>query len=121
MGESHLQQTVVRDAILLKAVEEGCWCVLHLRLFNDHHTLKVGVHTRGFCVGPNSNTGVVARPFPGDIDPAEALVEELIKTFMDVIRLSHHHCVSFNGRVTNGSNCVDLEWDNSSSTRSLNI
>ena len=47
VGESLLQQTVVCDAVLLKAVEKGCWCVLHLRLLSDHHTLEVGIHTGG--------------------------------------------------------------------------
>lgn len=99
------------DAIFLKAIEERRWCVLHFRLLNDHNTLEVRIHTRGFCVSPNGNVGVVARPFPGDINLAKTLVEKIIEALMDIICLSHHHCVAFNDRVTNGSNCVDLECE----------
>ena len=109
VGESLLQQTVVCDAILLKAVEEGCRCVLHLRLLNDHNTLKVRVHTGGFCVSPNGNVGVVTGAPLGVINLTKALVEKVIETFMNVICLSHHHCVAFSSRVTNGSKCIDLE------------
>ena len=108
MRENHLQQIMVCNAILLKAVEEGCWCVLHFRLVNDHHTLEVGVHTRGFYVSSNSNIGVEASALLGIINPAKALVEEVIEAFMYVICLDHDHCVTFNGRMTDGSNCVDL-------------
>ena len=108
MRENHLQQIMVCNAILLKAVEEGCWCVLHLRLLNDHHTLEVGVHTGGFCVSPNSNVGVVTGAFQGVINLTKALVEEVIEAFMYIICLCHDHCVTFNDRVTDGSNCVDL-------------
>ena len=109
MGESLLQQTAVCDTILLQAVEEGCWCVLHLRLLDNHHTLKVGVHAGGFQVGPNSNVGVVTGAPLGVINLTKALVEEVIEAFMNIICLSHHHCVAFNDRVTDGSNRVDLE------------
>ena len=97
MEESHLQQTVVCDAIFLKAVEEGCWCVLHLRLLDDYNTLEVRVHTGGFQVGPNGNVGVVTGALLGDINLTKALVEEVIETFMDVICLYHDHCVAFDG------------------------
>ena len=60
-------------------------------------------------MGPNGNIGVVANPLYGVINLAEALVEEVIEAFMDVICLDHNHRVAFNGRVTNGSNCVDLK------------
>ena len=53
--------------------------------------------------------GVVACAFLGNINLAKALVEQLIETFMNIICLCHHHCVAFNDRVTDGSNCVDLE------------
>ena len=108
MGESLLQQTVVCDAILLKAVEKGYWCALHLKLLNDHNTLEVGVHTRGFCVGPNSNVGVVTGALLGIINLMKALVEEIIEAFMNIICLCHYHCVAFNGRVTDGCNRIDL-------------
>ena len=75
IGQGLLQQTVVCDAIFLKAVEEGCWCVLHLRLLNNYHTLEVRVHTGGLHVGPNSNVGVVTSTSLGIINSAEALVE----------------------------------------------
>ena len=75
VGESLLQETVVCDAILLKAVEKGCWCVLHLRLFNDHHTLKVRVHTRWLSVRSNGNVGVVMSALFGIINLAKALIE----------------------------------------------
>ena len=75
IGQGFLQQTAVCDAIFLKAVEERCWCVLHLRLLNDHNTLEVRVHTGGLRVGPNSNVGVVTSTFLGIINSAEALVE----------------------------------------------
>ena len=75
IGQGLLQQTVVCDAILLKAVEEWCWCVLHLRLLNNHHTLKVGVHTGGLHVGSDGNVGVVTSTSLGIINSAEALVE----------------------------------------------
>ena len=75
VGESLLQQTVVCDAVLLKAIEEGCWCLLHFRLFDNHHTLEVRVHTTGLCVSPNSNVGVVTSISLGIINSAEALVE----------------------------------------------
>ena len=75
VGESRLQQTVVCDAILLKAVEEWCWCILHLRPFDDYHTLKVGVHTGWLHVSPNCNVGVVASPLLGIINSAKVLVE----------------------------------------------
>ena len=97
------------DAVLLKAVEEGCRCVLHLRLLDNHNTLEVGVHTGGFQVSPNGNVGVVASTLLGIINLTKALVEEIIEAFMNVICLSHHHCVAFNDRVTDSSNCVDLE------------
>ena len=108
MGESFLQQTVVCDAILLKAVEEGCWCVLHFWFLDDHNTLKVGVHTGWFYVGPNGNIGVVASTLLGIINPTKALVEEVIEAFVDVICLGHDHCVAYGGPVTNSSNCVNL-------------
>ena len=60
-------------------------------------------------MGPNGNIGVVANPLLGVINLAEALVEEVIEAFVDVICLGHNHRVAFNGRVTNGSNCVDLK------------
>ena len=56
----------------------------------------------------NSNVGVVTSALLGVINLTKALVEEVIETFMDIICLCHDHCVTFNDRVTNGSNCVDL-------------
>ena len=102
IGQGLLQQTAVRDAILLKAVEKGWWCVLHLRLLNDHHTLKVRIHTRGFCVSPNGNVGIVASTHFWIINLTKALVEEVIEALMYVICLDHDHCVAFDGRVTAG-------------------
>ena len=109
MEENFLQQAMVCDVVFLKAIEEGCWCVLHFRLLNDHNTLKVRVHTGGLCVGSNGNVGVVTSAPLGVINFTKALVEQVIETFMNIICLSHYHCVAFNDRVTNGSNCVDLE------------
>ena len=97
VGESLFQQTVVCDAVLLKAVEEGCRCVLHLRLLHDHNTLKVRVHTGRLHVSPNGNVGVVASTPFGIINLAEMLVKEVIKAFMYVICLCHQYCVAFNG------------------------
>ena len=108
VGESLLQQTVVCDTIFFKAIEEGCWCVLQLRLLNDNHTLKVGVHTGGLCMSTNGNVSIVTCALPRNINPAEALVEEVIEAFMNIICLGHHHCVAFDGRVTNGCNCINL-------------
>ena len=99
---------MVCDAILLKAVEEGCWCVLHLRLLDNNNTLEVGVYTRRFQVGPNCNVGVVASSLLGIINPAKALIEEIVEAFMDVIGLGHQHSVAFNGRMANGCNCIYL-------------
>ena len=60
-------------------------------------------------MSPDGNIGVVASPLLGDINLAKSLVEEVVEAFVDVIRLGHHHCVAFDGRVTNGSNRVDLK------------
>ena len=109
VGESLLQQTVVCDTAFLKAVEERCWCVLHLRLLDNHNTLEVRVHTGGFHVSSNSNVSVITGAPLGVINFAKALVEQVIKAFMNIICLSHHHCVAFNDRMTDGSNRVDLE------------
>ena len=97
VGKCLIQKTAVCDAILLEAVEERCWCVLHLRLFDNHNTLKVGVHSGGLCVGSNSNVGEVARSFMGIINLTKALVKEVIEAFMDVICLCHDYCVAFDG------------------------
>ena len=107
-GKSHLQHTVMCDAVLLKAVEEGCWCFLHLRRLDDHDTLEVRIYTRRLQVGSNGNVGVVASAFLRIINFVEALVEKVIEAFMDVICLGHDYCVTFNGRMTNCSNCTDL-------------
>ena len=108
VGENFLQQTAVCDAVLLKAVEEGCWCVLHLRLFDNHNTLEVRIHTRWLHVGPNSNVGIVVSTTFRIINLAEALVEEVIEAFVNIICLCHQYCVAFNSRVTDCCNCVDL-------------
>ena len=36
---------------------------------------------------------------------------------MDVICPGHNHCVAFNDRVTNGSNCVDLKEEKGTEER----
>ena len=108
VGESLLQQTVVCDTVFLKAVEEGCWCVLHLRLLDDHNTLEVGVHTGWLHVSPNYNVGVVASALLGIINSVKVLVKEVIEAFMYAICLRHQYCVTFNRRVKDGSNCVNL-------------
>ena len=59
-------------------------------------------------MGPNGNVGVVTGAPLGVINPAKALVEEVIEAFMNVICLCHYHCVAFNGRVTDGYDCIDL-------------
>jgi len=109
VGESLLQQTVVCDAVLLKAVKEGCWSVFQFRLFDDHHTLEVGIHTRGLCVSPNGNVCVVTSAMLGIVNSTKALIEEVIEAFVDAVCLCHQHRVSFNGRVTNCCNCIDLK------------
>ena len=63
------------DAILLEAVEEGCWCVLHLRLLDNHHTLEVRVHTGGLHVGSNGNVGVITNAPFWIFNLAEVLIE----------------------------------------------
>ena len=107
-GKSHLQHTVMCDAVLLKAVEEGCWRFYHLRLLDDHDTLEVRIHTRWFQMGSNGNVSVVASAFLWIINLVEPLVEKVIEAFVDIICLGHDYCVTFNGRMTNRSNCIDL-------------
>ena len=75
MGECRLQQTVVCDAIFLKAVEEACWCVFHLRFLDNHNTLEVRVNMRGFCVSPNGNVGVITNAPFWIFNLAEVLIE----------------------------------------------
>lgn len=97
------------DAVLLKPVEEGSRCVDHLRFLHDHHTLEVGVNPAGSQVGPNSNVGVITGAFLLVVDAAEPLVEEVVEALVDVVCLAHDDRVALNGRVADGSYCVDLE------------
>ena len=96
------------DAVLLKTIEEGSGCVLHLRLLHNNYALEVGMHAGGLEVSPNRNVGVVTGSLLGVIDPAETLVEEVIEALMNVIRLAHHDSVTLDCRVTDCSNRVDL-------------
>ena len=52
----------------------------------------------------------------GVINATKSLVEEIIKTLVNVICLAHHNCVTFECRVTNGCNCVDLRDRNGQDT-----
>ena len=103
-----LEHDLVRQAVLLKAVEKGSRDVGHFRLLDDHHALKVVVHPTRFDVSANRNVGVVARP-RASIDAVKAPVEELVETLVDGVGLAQDHRVSLGGRVTHSGNRVDLE------------
>ena len=108
MVQCSLQHLLVRQKVLLKPVEERWRDILQLGFLHHHYTLKLGVHTARFDVGPNGNVGVVpwAR---GGIDAVEAAVEEVIEALVNSIGLGHHHSMAFCGRVANSSDGVDLK------------
>ena len=60
-------------------------------------------------MGTNGNVGIVTSVSITVINYAEPLVEEVIKAFVDVICLSHHDSMAFNGRVTDCCNSVNLQ------------
>lgn len=109
-SESGVHERGVNDAILLKPVQKRSRSVFHFGLLHHNHTLEVGVHATRPQVGSNCNVGVVAGSLMGVVDATEPLVEEVVKALVNVICLTHYYSVSFNGRVSNGCYCIDLQY-----------
>ena len=97
------------DAIFLEPIQKRSGCVLYLTLSYNDNTLKVPVDPRGFQMGPYGDVGIVTRTVFRVIDPPEPLVEKIVEALMNIISLTHNYCVSFNGRVTYSSYCIDLK------------
>ena len=95
----------MRQAILLKAIEEWLGDILHV--LHNHNALKVLVDSARLDVGPNGDAGIVTRARVG-IDPVETPVEEVVEALMDPVRLAHDNCVTLSGGEADGSNGVDL-------------
>lgn len=105
------QQGLVTNAIFLEPIQKRSGRVLHLTLSYNDNTLEVSVDPRGFQMGSYGNVGIVTRTVLRVINPTEPLIEKVIETFMNIVSLTHHNCVTFNGRMTYCSYCVYL-WKN---------
>ena len=65
--------------------------------------------TTRFKVSTNCNVGVVSRPVFWVVNATESLVEEIIEALVDVICLTHHHCMTFYSGMANGCNSINLD------------
>ena len=108
MAEGSLEEARVRDLVLFKAIQEWSWGVFHLRLLNNNHTLEVRVDSRWFEVSSNGNVGVVAWALFRIVNASETLVEQIVEALVNVVSLTHDDCMTFDGRVTNCRDGVDL-------------
>ncbi len=106
--ECCLQYRFVSDEVLLKSVQKRGWGIDYLRFLNHHHTLKVGMNPGWSEVGTNSNVSVIARAFIEVINSSESLIEEVIEALVNIVSLTHDYSVTYNDRVTNSGNGVNL-------------
>ena len=88
----------MRQAILLKAIEEWLRDILHvkIRLLHNHNALKVLVDSARLDVGADGDVGIVTRARVG-VNPVETPVEEVVEALMDPVRLAHDNCVTLSG------------------------
>lgn len=86
----------MREAVLLKPVEEGLWGGGQVGLLHHYHTLKVLVDTAGFDVGANGYVGIVTGARVG-VDAMESAVEEIVETLVDGVCLAEDNSMTFSG------------------------
>lgn len=110
IGQIFLQHNLVREPVLLEAVEErlGDDLSTEIRLLHHHQAFKGLVDTAGPDVGPNGNIGIVAGPCVG-INTMKATIEEIIEALVDAVCLTQDYHVTLGGRVAHSCYGVDLQ------------
>ena len=110
-AKSCIQEVLVWDAVLLKAVQEWSRSVGELWLPHNHYTLEVLVHTAWLVVAANGNVSIEPWLFlrVWVVNTPKVLVEQVIEALMNVICLWHQDSLPFHSSMTDGSNCVNLK------------